>query len=59
MTFCENQMIENRKEIMKKHRNVKNNTRRRMMLKKIHQRVLLRRKQFVMFEIEQDFREAC
>lgn len=44
---------------MKKQRNVKNNTRRRMMLKKIHQRVLLRRKQFVMFEIEQDFREAC
>ncbi|WP_371192625.1 hypothetical protein [Glaciecola sp. SC05] len=44
---------------MKKQRNIKNNTKRRMLLKKIHQRVSLRRKQFMMFEMEQDFREAC
>jgi hypothetical protein len=44
---------------MKRQRTVKNNTKRRMMLKKIHQRVLLRRKQFAMFELEEDFREAC
>lgn len=44
---------------MKKQRTVKSNTKRRMMLKKIHQRVLVRRKQFANFEMEQDFREAC
>lgn len=44
---------------MKRLRTARNNTKRRLLLKKIHQRVLLRRKQFVMFEIEHDFREAC
>ncbi|WP_284731258.1 hypothetical protein [Glaciecola sp. XM2] len=44
---------------MRKQRTLKNNTKRRILLKKIHQRVLVRRKQFALNEMQQDFQEAC
>nr|WP_277750973.1 hypothetical protein [Ningiella ruwaisensis] len=44
---------------MKRQRTMKSNNQRRNMLKKLHQRVLFRRKQFAMVEMQEDFREAC
>ncbi len=43
---------------MKRQKLFKSNSKRRMMLKKVHQRVLLRRKQYTLNETEADFQEV-
>lgn len=40
-------------------RRLRSNNQRRVLLKKLHQKVQLRRKQFGMDEINQNFQEAC
>lgn len=44
---------------MRKNRSFKNNSRRRMLLKKLHQRVLLRRKQHSLIGETTELQEAC
>mgnify|MGYP001077662521 CR=1 FL=1 len=44
---------------MARARRLKNNNQRRVLLKKLHQRVLLRRKQFAEQEFGQDLQQAC
>lgn len=38
---------------------LRNNTRRRLLLKRVHQKVLLRRQQFLQSEMFDDMAEAC
>jgi hypothetical protein len=40
-------------------RKLRNNNQRRVLLKKLHNRVLLRRKQFAIEELNQEFQQAC
>jgi hypothetical protein len=40
-------------------RRLRSNNQRRVLLKKLHQKVQLRRKQFSMDELNQNFQEAC
>jgi hypothetical protein len=47
------------KNIMKRQRKINTNTKRRMMLKKLHQRVLVRRKQFALSELNEGMQQAC
>jgi hypothetical protein len=44
---------------MKRQRTIKTNTKRRVLLKKLHQRVLVRRKQFALAEFQEDMQQAC
>ncbi len=45
--------------MMRKPRTFKNTNRRRALVKKVHNKVLLRRKQFTAFELDGEFQEAC
>lgn len=44
---------------MNRTRRLRNNNQRRVLLKKLHQRVLLRRKQFAIEELNNEFQQAC
>ena len=44
---------------MSRTRRLRSNNQRRVLLKKLHHKVLIRRKQFGMDELNQDFQEAC
>lgn len=44
---------------MNKTRKIRSNNQRRVLLKKLHHRVLLRRKQFAMEDMNQEFQQAC
>jgi hypothetical protein len=44
---------------MVRTRRLRNNNQRRVLIKKLHQRVLIRRKQFDGAELDQDYQEAC
>lgn len=44
--------------LMGRTRRLRNNNHRRVLLKKLHQKVLIRRKQFGLDELNQDFQEA-
>lgn len=44
---------------LNRSRRLKNNNQRRVMIKKLHQRVLVRRKQFINFNTDTDIQEAC
>ncbi len=48
-----------RNTIMNRTRRLKNNNQRRMLIKKLHQRVLLRRKQFDSAPLNESYQEAC
>lgn len=44
---------------MNRNRRLKNSNQRRTLLKKLHQRVLLRRKQFANADMNEDYQQAC
>lgn len=44
---------------LNRSRRLRNNNQRRVMIKKLHQRVLVRRKQFMNFNTDNDIQEAC
>ena len=44
---------------MARTRRIRNSNQRRMLLKKLHQRVLLRRKQFASADMNETYQQAC
>lgn len=48
-----------RNNSMSRARRIRNSNQRRVLLKKLHHRVLLRRKQFAAADMGEEFQQAC
>lgn len=48
-----------KRNTLNRSRRIRSSNQRRILLKKLHQRVLTRRKQFALAELNEEFQQAC